>query len=130
VGQNGSGDVYAGKDGNAYKKTENGWQQYENGGWNPVDTSGAKANAQAKAQSAQAGQTSTTSAGAQRDRASTTTGASPQTGGQRASPMQSNELQTLDRDAKARQQGTERTQKYQRQSRSGEGRSRTRTRRN
>ncbi len=130
VGQSGSGDVYAGKDGNAYKKTENGWQQYENGGWNPVDTSGAKANAQAKAQNAQASQTSTTAAGAQRDRAGTTTSGSPQTGGQRASATQSSELQTLDRDAKARQQGTERTQKYQRQSRSGEGRSRTRTRRN
>ncbi len=129
VGQSGSGDVYAGKDGNAYKKTGNGWQQYENGAWTPVDTSGAKANAQAKAQSAQAAQTSTTSAGAQRDRAGTTTSTPSQTGGQRASATQSSELQTLDRDAKARQQGTERTQKYQRQSR-GEGRSRTRTRRN
>ena len=123
VGQSGSGDIYAGKDGNAYKKTDSGWQQYENGSWNPVDTPAAKANAQSKAQSAgapgqrsQAGQTSTTSTGAQRDRSATNTG--------------SGELQSLDRDAKARQQGAERTQKYQRQSRSGEGRSRTRTRRN
>jgi hypothetical protein len=130
VGQSGSGDFYAGKDGNAYKKTENGWQQYENGAWNPVDTSGAKANAQAKAQNAPAAQTSTTSAGAQRDRSGAATTATQQTGGQRASAAQSSELQTLDRDAKARQQGTERTQQYQRQSRSSEGRSRTRTRRN
>ena len=49
VGQTGSGDVYAGKDGNVYKKTDNGWQQYENGGWNSVDTSAAKANANARA---------------------------------------------------------------------------------
>jgi hypothetical protein len=137
VGQSGSGDVYAGKDGNAYKKTGNGWQQYENGAWTPVDTSGAKANAQAKAQSAgangqraQNAQTSTPAANTQRDRAAATTSASPQTGGQRVSAAQSSELQTLDRDAKARQQGTERTQKYERQSRSREGRSRTRTRRN
>jgi hypothetical protein len=135
VGQSGSGDVYAGKDGNAYKKTDNGWQQYENGGWNPVDSSEAKANAKSKAQSAgangqraQSAQTSTTSAGAQRDRAAATTNSLQQTGGQRSSAAQSSELQGLDRDAKARQQGTERTQKYQRQSRSGEGRSRTRRR--
>ncbi len=136
VGQSGSGDIYAGKDGNAYKKTDTGWQQYENGSWNPVDTSAAKANAQSKAQSAgatgqraQSGQASTTSPGAQRDRSSTDTSSIAQTG-QKASTVQSGELQSLDRDAKARQQGTERTQKYQRQSRSSEGRSRTRSRRN
>ncbi len=124
VGQNASGDVYAGKDGNAYKKTDSGWQQYENGGWNPVDTSAAKANAKAQAQSAgangqraQAAGASTNSAGAQRDRMAS----------------QSSQLQSLDRDAKARQQGTERTQNFERQSRSregGSGRSRPRTRRN
>ena len=150
VGQSGAGDVYAGKDGNAYKKTDNGWQQYENGSWNPVDSSAAKANAQAKAQSAgatgeraqaaqangangqraQTAQTSTNSAGAQRDRAAANTSSLQQTGGQRPSATQSSELQSLDRDAKARQQGTERTQKYQRQSRSSEGRTRTRSRRN
>jgi hypothetical protein len=150
VGQSGGGDVYAGKDGNAYKKTGSGWQQYENGGWNPVDSSAAKANAKAQAQSAgatgqraqtaqtngtngqraQAAQTSTTSAGAQRDRPAANTSSLPQTVGQRPNAAQASELQSLDRDAKARQQGTERTQNYQRQSRSGEGRSRTRTRRN
>jgi hypothetical protein len=150
VGQSGSGDVYAGKDGNAYKKTDNGWQQYENGGWSPVDTSAAKANAKAKAesagatgqrvqaaqttgakgQSAQTAQASTNSAGTQRDRPAATTSSLPQTGGQRSTTADSSQLQSLDRDAKARQQGAERTQKYQRQSRSAEGRSRTRTRRN
>jgi hypothetical protein len=137
VGQSGSGDVYAGKDGNAYKKTDNGWQQYENGSWNPVDSSAAKANAQGKAQSAgangqrpQAAQTSTTSTGEQRDRSGANTTSLSQNAGQRPSAAQSSEFQSLDRDAKARQQGAERTQKYQRQSRSTEGRSRTRTRRN
>ena len=39
VGQSGSGDIYAGKDGNAYKKTDSGWHQYEKGGgtrWIPL----------------------------------------------------------------------------------------------
>jgi hypothetical protein len=30
------GDVYAGADGNVYKKTDNGWQKYDNGSWNAV----------------------------------------------------------------------------------------------
>ena len=31
------GDVYAGADGNVYKKTDDGWQKYDNGSWNSVD---------------------------------------------------------------------------------------------
>jgi hypothetical protein len=137
VGKSGSGDVYAGKDGNAYKKTDGGWQQYENGGWNPVDTSGAKANAKAQAQSAgangqraQGAQTSTTSAGTQRDRAAANTSSIQQSGAQRSSAATSSQVQSLERDAKARQQGTQRTQNYQRQSRSGGERTRGRARRN
>ena len=30
------GDVYAGADGNVYKKTSNGWEKYDNGSWSPV----------------------------------------------------------------------------------------------
>lgn len=29
----GSGDVYAGHDGNVYRHTDNGWQSYDNGSW-------------------------------------------------------------------------------------------------
>ncbi len=36
VGHNGD-DLYAGRDGNVYKRTDNGWQNYENGNWNNVD---------------------------------------------------------------------------------------------
>ncbi len=32
-----NGDVYAGRDGNVYRKTDSGWQKYGNGGWNPVN---------------------------------------------------------------------------------------------
>jgi len=34
VGRTGSGDVYAGHDGNVYRKQGDSWQKYDNGGWN------------------------------------------------------------------------------------------------
>jgi hypothetical protein len=37
VGQSGSGDLYAGHNGNVYKKTDDGWSHYGDGGWQPVD---------------------------------------------------------------------------------------------
>jgi hypothetical protein len=30
------GDVYAGRDGNVYQHTDNGWSKWNNGNWNPV----------------------------------------------------------------------------------------------
>lgn len=32
-----NGDVYAGRDGNVYQKTDNGWSKWNNGGWQPVN---------------------------------------------------------------------------------------------
>jgi hypothetical protein len=37
LAQSGSGDLYAGHDGNVYRKTEDGWQQHGDGGWTDVD---------------------------------------------------------------------------------------------
>ena len=37
IAQSGSGDVYAGHDGNVYRKTDDGWQQHNDGGWSDVD---------------------------------------------------------------------------------------------
>jgi len=38
VGQDANNNVYAGKDGNVYKRDQSGnWSKYENGGWNSVD---------------------------------------------------------------------------------------------
>ena len=37
IAQSGSGDVYAGHDGNVYRKTDDGWQQHSDGGWSDVD---------------------------------------------------------------------------------------------
>lgn len=36
VGRSGNGDIYAGRDGNVYRRTDDGWSKYENGNWNPV----------------------------------------------------------------------------------------------
>jgi hypothetical protein len=38
VAQSGSGDIYAGHNGNVYKKTDSGWQHYDGGNWNDVNT--------------------------------------------------------------------------------------------
>jgi hypothetical protein len=37
AGQTGDGDLYAGRNGNVYKKTDDGWSQYDNGGWSTMD---------------------------------------------------------------------------------------------
>jgi hypothetical protein len=34
--------MYAGHDGNVYKNTGGGWQKYDNGGWNSVNTQQAQ----------------------------------------------------------------------------------------
>jgi len=45
--------TYAGNDGNVYRKDSSGnWSKYNNGSWNPVDTSGAKQQAQQNLQNA------------------------------------------------------------------------------
>ena len=45
VGRTGSGDVYAGRDGNIYRSEGGTWQKYQNGGWTnterPVGTAGS-----------------------------------------------------------------------------------------
>jgi hypothetical protein len=37
VARTGSGDVYAGRDGNVYRKSGDSWQKYDGGGWGNVD---------------------------------------------------------------------------------------------
>mgnify|MGYP001820372457 FL=1 len=36
--ESGSGDLYAGHDGNVYKKTDQGWQHFENGNWSAAES--------------------------------------------------------------------------------------------
>ena len=40
--------MYAGKDGNVYKNTGDGWQKYDNGSWSTVNTPENKQQAQQK----------------------------------------------------------------------------------
>ena len=42
AGKTGSGDMYAGRDGNVYRNTGNGWQKYDNGNWNSVNRSASQ----------------------------------------------------------------------------------------
>jgi hypothetical protein len=114
VGQSGNGDVYAGKDGNVYKKTDGGWQQYQNGGWSPADTSGAKANIQQQAQSAgtrSATQSTTSLASTRQSTTSRTQPTATQTS-QRPVSVSQDTVSGLNREASARQTGTQRTQQY------------------
>jgi hypothetical protein len=82
VGRTGSGDVYAGHDGNVYRKSGDSWQKYDNGGWSDAN----------RPQPTQA----------QRD-------AAQQRAGDRAANPTTSQL---DRDAAARTQGTQRTRDY------------------
>ncbi|MGA9507011.1 MAG: hypothetical protein WBV55_00035, partial [Candidatus Sulfotelmatobacter sp.] len=64
AGKTANGDLYAGKDGNVYRNTGNGWQKYDNGNWNAATTP-YSASAQPQAQNSQqkkatTAQTSTT----------------------------------------------------------------------
>ena len=37
IGRSAEGDLYAGKDGQVYKRDEDGWYQHEDGNWNKVE---------------------------------------------------------------------------------------------
>ncbi|MGB8440136.1 MAG: hypothetical protein WCE26_12145 [Candidatus Acidiferrales bacterium] len=65
VGKTANGDLYAGKDGNVYRNTGNGWQKYDNGYWNTA-TSPYSASAQPRAQNSQQKSPATAQTGAPR----------------------------------------------------------------
>jgi hypothetical protein len=105
VARSGSGDVYAGHDGNVYKKEGDSWQKYENGGWTGVDTQAQRQQAQTNAQT-RAGQTAGTSQTAAR------TGATAGT---------TSTMGQLNRDSAARTEGAARTGAYSGYQRGGSG---------
>jgi hypothetical protein len=88
VAKGDQGNVYAGKDGNAYRRQDGTWQKYENGGWNNTEN--------------QPG-----------DRPKPTTERSG-TGGQRTTttPTDRGTIDQLNRDARARSEGTTRSSDY------------------
>ena len=87
IARTGSGDIYAGHDGNVYRKTDSGWQQNSgSGGWSSVDR----------------GQAGTTA----RDRSTSQAGA---TARDRSATAGSSQVSQLNRDSGARTQGNQRT---------------------
>jgi hypothetical protein len=94
-----NGDVYAGRNGEVYRKTDGGWQNYENGGWNDVGGSGNRPGNQPSAGTRPSQQPSAGTRPSQQPSAGT-----------RPSTSQQDQL---NRDARARQQGNQRTQSYQ-----------------
>jgi hypothetical protein len=92
VARTGSGDVYAGRDGNVYRRQGDSWQKYDNGNWGNVETPQRPTGATA----------GTTAA---RDR-STTAGTTAT-------------VDQLNRDSRARTEGTQRTRDYGSYQRSG-----------
>jgi hypothetical protein len=112
IAQSGSGDVYAGHDGNVYRKTDDGWQQHGDGGWSSVDTPERPAGA---------GGTQPVDApryggsGSLESRETRDAYGNPSAGGTAQRPATSN-TQQLNRDAAARNGGY---QNYQRRSGAG-----------
>jgi hypothetical protein len=51
IGKDKYGDVYAGRDGNVYKKGDDGWQKNTGKGWENVDTSAARKKAETRTDS-------------------------------------------------------------------------------
>jgi hypothetical protein len=112
VAQSGNNNVYAGKDGNVYKNTGSGWQQYQNGSWNTVQ--------------APPRPTNTTTGTQPAARSTPTTGGQPTpstTGVSRPTDFQS-----LNQDAAARQRGSYNSQRAAGSSRSSGTRSGSRSR--
>lgn len=74
VGANESGDIYAGHDGNVYRKQGEGWQKYDSGGWNTVQQPTPEQRQQAQARASAAGLDSATAGQLARDSAARTEG--------------------------------------------------------
>ena len=69
VGRSGSGDVYAGHDGNVYRKNGDSWQKYGEGGWSGVESPTPQQRDQARDRAAGSGWDSTTANQVTRDSA-------------------------------------------------------------
>ncbi len=102
IGQSGSGDVYAGRNGDVYKKSDNGWQQYDpKNGWQGVQTEELKPSRS----SANAAANSANRRNSAQTRSNNSLGSS--------SYNRSNDMRQLNRDYSARQYGTQRYQQRQ-----------------
>lgn len=104
IAQSGSGDLYAGHDGSVYKKTDDGWQHYENGNWAPTDPAGGSYRQMGSEVAPPAG-----SGGRQRP---SEVGLQPRptSGGQQSQTRSTRSPSQLDRDYSARQRGNQQFQ--------------------
>ncbi len=119
VGKTSGGDMYAGKDGNVYKNTGDGWQKYDNssGSWNSVNKP-QNPNSQSNAQ-----QTRPSSP----QPSSTATQQRPQTTNQtRPASTSTTSTQNLNSEMQNRQRGSAQASNYQRSTATSSG-SRTRS---
>jgi len=139
VAKTSGGDVYAGKDGNVYKKTDNGWQSYNNssGSWSNVNTSENKQQAQQQAQQKKQPyqQNPKSQANAQQPQqhrqasqqvpsspqpTATSTQQRPQSANQ-TRPSSTSSTQSLNSDMQNRQRGSAQSSNYQRSTGSSTG---------
>jgi hypothetical protein len=113
-------NVYAGKNGDVYRKdSSGGWQKYDNGGWSDTAPKPTPHTQNAAMTQGTQGQQRTAQGTANRPSAA------------QQSAISSGTMQQLDRDASARQTGTQRTRQYQQSERGSrqQGGGRTRSRR-
>jgi hypothetical protein len=104
VGRSAAGDVYAGKDGNAYKRDQSGnWQKYENGGW-----SQPKSSQEVRSQLESSGRVSDSSS-FQRPESSSY----ERPGGGASQRVDASQFSGLDREAAARERGAQQSQRFQ-----------------
>ena len=103
VAQGKNDNMYAGKNGDVYRKeSDGGWQKYENGGWSDTTKPTPHGENAARMERAQAQQRPSE-------------GTADRAGARQQPAISQGTIQQLDRDAQARQTGTQRTQQFQRQ---------------
>ena len=107
AGRTANGDMYAGRDGNVYRHSGSGWQEYNNGNWNNVD----RPNPSTTRQTMNTSERSAASTSANiSNRANTSPAQSAASSVQRPS---SGDMQTLNTDLQNRQRGAQNSQRFE-----------------
>jgi hypothetical protein len=104
IAESGSGDLYAGHDGNVYKKTDDGWQHYENGEWSAANSSGGSYREMGSNATPPEG------TGTRQRPAETATRPQPRSGSYPSASRDTRSASQLDRDYAARQRGNQQFQ--------------------
>jgi len=112
------GDVYAGADGNVYRKTDDGWQKYDDGSWNSVDKPASQRGASAQSGTTAAAQRPAAGQGAQAgstapQRANAATGGEGAAGRNAYGGERFSGMSQLESDHTARMGGQARQQQFQ-----------------